>query len=89
MARVKSKSGTRISRESTEALAKEAEKGYELSKAKRERIQPGRPSLEKGVSPRISYRVPGTLYARAKKKARAEGRSVSEVARRALERYLS
>ena len=50
---------------------------------------PGRPSLGKGVSPRISYRVPGRLYSKAKARARTEGRTLSEVARDALERYVS
>lgn len=89
MASVKTKSGRRLSRAAVEDLGKEAERGYDLSKAKRERVQPGRPSLEKGVSPRISYRVARSLYAKAKVKAQAEGRTVSEVAREALQRYVS
>lgn len=89
MARVKTKTGRRLSKQHVESLAKEAEKGYDLSKAKSERVQPGRPSLDEGVSPRITYRVAGSLYARTKKKAEAEGRTVSEVAREALERYVS
>jgi hypothetical protein len=89
MARVTSKSGTKLDRATTEALAQEAERGYDLSSAIRERVGPGRPSLEQGPSPRISYRVGPTLYARARRKAEAEGRSVSEVARDALERYIT
>lgn len=89
MARMKTKSGARVTKGTVDALAREAEKGYDLSKAKRERVEPGRPSLEKGVSPRITYRVGKSLYERAKKKARAQGRTVSEVAREALERYVS
>ena len=54
MARVKAKSGTRMTKERGERLADEAEKRYDLSKARRVRLQPGRPSLEEGVSPRIS-----------------------------------
>jgi len=88
MAQLKTKAGTKLSRTATERLATEAEKGYDLSKARRERVQPGRPSLEKGISPRISYRVAKSLYTRAKKRADAEGRTVSEVARDALERYV-
>lgn len=88
MARVKTKSGRKLTKEDTEELSKEAERGYDLSKAGRERAPRGRPSLEKGVSPRISYRVPGGLYSRAKQKAEAEGRTVSEIARDALERYV-
>ena len=88
MARLKTKTGTPLTKKTVEALAKEAEKGYDLSKVKPERVQPGRPSLGQGVSPRITYRVPRGLYTRAKKKADAEGRTVSEVAREALERHL-
>jgi predicted DNA-binding protein len=89
MARLKTKSGKRITKEMTERLAKEAEKGYDLSKARRVRVQPGRPSLGEGVSPRISYRVGRGLYTQVKKRADAEGRTVSELAREALERYVA
>jgi hypothetical protein len=89
MARVKTKSGQPLTKERVEELAREAEQGYDLSKAKRERIPRGRPSLDKGVSPRISYRVAHRLYSQAKKRAKAEGRTVSEIAREALERYVS
>lgn len=88
MASMKTKSGRCLSEAMVDGLAKETERGYDLSKAKRERVRPGRPSLEKGVSPRISYRVARSLYARAKVKAEAEGRTVSEVAREALRRYV-
>lgn len=89
MAHLRTKGGRRLTRPRVELLAKEAERGYELSAAKGERVQPGRPSLDKGVSPRISYRVPRRLYARAKKTAAAQGRTVSQVAREALERYVT
>ena len=89
MARVKTKSGKPLTKQRVDELAREAERGYELSKAKRERLPRGRPSLDKGISPRISYRVAGRLYEQAKKKAESEGRTVSEVAREALERYVS
>jgi hypothetical protein len=89
MARVKTKAGKRLTGAAIEGLAREAEAGYDLSKAKPEPAQAGRPSLEEGVSPRISYRVAKSLYARAKDTADKEGRTVSEVAREALERYVS
>lgn len=89
MASVKTKSGRRLTQADVRNLSQEAERGYDLSKAKRERVTPGRPSLDKGVSPRISYRVARSLYAKAKAKAKAQGRTVSEVAREALERYVS
>lgn len=42
-----------------------------------------------GHSPRVSFRVPEQTRRRAEERARTEGRSVSEVAREALERYLA
>jgi predicted DNA-binding protein len=89
MARLTSKVGTKLDRATVEAMAEEAESGYDLATALPERVGPGRPSLENGLSPRISYRVGGSLYARAKRKAESEGRSVSEIARDALERYVA
>ncbi|MPZ67378.1 MAG: ribbon-helix-helix protein, CopG family [Pseudonocardiaceae bacterium] len=52
--------------------------------------RPGRPSLGAigQVSPRVSFRIPEQTRRRAEERASAEGRSVSEVAREALERYL-
>ncbi len=87
MARVKTRSGKTLTRKDIEALADEAEAGYDLRKVKGEPV-PGRPSLGKGVSPRISFRVPDRLYAKARARAKKEGRSVSEIARDALERYV-
>lgn len=53
-------------------------------------VRPGRPAL--GTvgqhSPRVSFRVPEQVRRRAEQQAAAEGRSVSEIAREALERYL-
>jgi len=89
MADLKTKKGTKLSKATVDSLASEAEAGYDLSKAKRVRVGPGRPSLAEGESPRISYRVAPALFDRARKKARAEGRTVSEVAREALQRYLA
>ena len=89
MAKVKTKGGTTLTRDGIDELAKEAERGYDLRKAIREPAKGGRPPLEKGVSPKISYRVGDTLYRKTKAKAKAEGRTVSEVARAALERYVS
>ncbi|HEX6844311.1 MAG TPA: ribbon-helix-helix protein, CopG family [Actinomycetota bacterium] len=88
MARVKARSGTTLTRDRIDELAREAERGYELKEAVREPAKVGRPPLEEGVSPRISYRVGESLYERTKRKAKAEGRTVSEVARAALEQYV-
>jgi hypothetical protein len=89
MAALKSKKGARLSKAAVDKLAVEAEAGYNLSKAKRQRVGPGRPSLAEGESPRISYRVAPALFDRAKKKAKSEGRTVSEVAREALQKYVA
>ena len=88
MATLRSKNGTHLTKKVIEEMADEAERGYDLSKGKWEIIGPGRPSLDKGVSPRISYRVAKSLYERTKAKAKADGRTVSEIAREALERYV-
>jgi hypothetical protein len=88
MADLKTKGGTKLTKAAVDQLAAEAESGYDLSKAERQRTGPGRPSLAEGESPRISYRVPPALFDRAKRKAKAEGRTVSEMARDALKRYV-
>lgn len=50
----------------------------------------GRPSLDgNGTSPRLSFRVPRDLYDAAAERAAAEERSLSAVAREALERFLA
>lgn len=50
----RTKAGTGITLEVADALAAEAERGYDLSKAKRRRV--GRPSLAgAGSSPRLSF----------------------------------
>jgi hypothetical protein len=88
VARLKTKAGENLTRERVRELSEEAERGYDLRKAKREPAKGGRPPLERGESPRISYRVGKTLYRRAKSRARAEGRTLSEIARAALEEYV-
>jgi len=80
-------SGDEITPEIADALAAEAERGYDLSKAKRQRV--GRPSLAgRGASPRLSFRTTPDLYRAAQKRAKAEGRSVSDLAREAVARYV-
>lgn len=51
----------------------------------------GRPSLGRDGqrSPRVSFRLPAHERARAERVAKDEGKSVSELAREALERYLA
>ena len=82
----KTKAGRR-SPEIADALAVEAERGYDLSKANRRRV--GRPSLAGGgASPRMSFRTTPDLYRAAQKRAKQEGRSVSDLAREAVTRYV-
>lgn len=78
------KSGTKITQEIADELAAEAERGYDLSLGRRR----GRPSLDQGVSPRVTFRITGELQERARKRAEQEGKSLSELARDALTEYV-
>ena len=79
--------GDLLTEEVIEALADEAERGYDLDKATK--VTVGRPSLgAKGVSPRVQVRVDPDLAEALRARARREHRSVSEVARTALREYV-
>ena len=52
------------------------------------RKAPGRPSLAKGTSPSVAFRLPPELRARAAEIAAREGKTVSQLAREALEARL-
>jgi hypothetical protein len=83
----RTKSGLEITPEIADALADEAERGYDLSKAERRVV--GRPSLSgNGASPRMSFRITPELYLALKQRAEKEGRSVSDLAREAVARYV-
>lgn len=83
----RTKSGLEITPEIADALADEAERGYDLSKAKRRFV--GRPSLSgNGTSPRMSFRITPELYLALEEQAEKEGRSVSDLAREAVARYV-
>jgi hypothetical protein len=87
MATLRTRSGTKLTRKVVDALADEAERGYDLSKAKRERV--GRPALgATGTSPRVQVRVDPKLAKALQARARREQRSVSEIARTALREYI-
>ena len=52
MATLRTRSGTKLTKKVIDALAEEAERGYDLTKAKRVRM--GRPALgDGGSSPRV------------------------------------
>lgn len=81
------RSGTVITEEVAEELAEEAEQGYDPAGLERRFV--GRPSLgPEGVSPRVSFRADPDLYKAAWARADKEGRSLSDLAREALQRYL-
>ncbi|HZP15654.1 MAG TPA: ribbon-helix-helix protein, CopG family [Nocardioides sp.] len=77
---IRDRQGRRVTTEYPERAAEEA-----LAIAR-----PGRPALGTSGqhSPRVSFRVPEPTRRRAEQRAAAEGRTVSELARDALERYL-
>lgn len=79
--------GDELDDKTIEALAAEAEVGYDLALAEPRRT--GRPSLGEGVSPRVSFRASPTLYRAAQERAAREGRSVSDLAREAVKRYVA
>jgi hypothetical protein len=83
----RTKSGLEVTPEVADALADEAERGYDLSKAERRFV--GRPSLSgNGASPRMSFRITPELYLALEERAEKEGRSVSDLAREAVARYV-
>jgi CRISPR-associated endonuclease/helicase Cas3 len=80
--------GDVLTDEVIDALAEEAERGYDLTKARK--VTFGRPSLgATGVSPRVQIRVDPDLAEALKARARDEHRSVSDIARTALREYLA
>lgn len=83
----RTKSGTVFTDEIEEALADEADAGYDLGAARS--TPTGRPSLDWGVSPRLDLRVEPELSDALHRRAKEEHRSVSAVARDALRQYLA
>lgn len=81
------KTGTPLTSEVVEHLADEAEEGYDLTKARRV----GRPSLADSDehSPHVSFRAPAELRRKAEERAKREGKTVSQLAREAFEKYLA
>lgn len=82
-----SKARTAITEALAEQLAQEAEAGYDLSRGR----HVGRRSLAGGAghSPRVNFRIAATLYEQATERAEREDKSLSELAREALEHYLA
>lgn len=84
---MKTRSGKVLTQRDIEELAREAEAGYDLTKATRRNV--GRPSLSHGTSPRVQFRVEPEIYQRAKEKAASESRSLSDVGRELLSAYVA
>ncbi|MBS1890424.1 MAG: toxin-antitoxin system HicB family antitoxin [Actinobacteria bacterium] len=84
------KSGTVVTREVEERWSKECEEGFDLSTWTPVRVRVGRPPLDgERVSQRITIRVPHDLHEAASAKAAKEKRSISNLTREALERYVA
>jgi len=83
----RTKSGAVLTAEIEEVLADEAEAGYDLEVAVPRKV--GRPSLDRGVSPRLDLRIEPDFAEALQERAEEEHRSVSAVARDALRRYLA
>jgi hypothetical protein len=78
--------GEPITTEMLDALAVEAEAGYDPGTVRPRNV--GRPSLGSGTSPRVQFRINPTLYQQAQEQAEAEHRTISELARDLLEDYV-
>jgi predicted HicB family RNase H-like nuclease len=81
------KSGTVVTPEVEERWSRECEQDFDISTWTTVRV--GRPPLDgERVSQRISIRVPPDLFDAAQAKAEREKRSLSNLTREALERYV-
>lgn len=80
--------GNRVTREYVErALADILDEDIFVAPSE---VRPGRPSLSGGHthSPQVTFRVPDQLHRQAVDAAEREGKTVSALAREALEQYL-
>lgn len=81
------KSGEEFTPELEEELVAEAEKGYDLTKARWHiRTRPLLP--DSPTMPKVSCALSQADFNAVRKRAEAEGRPVSELAREALQRYM-
>jgi hypothetical protein len=82
------RAGTPVGGESEQALAHEAEKGFDPAGLTRRRA--GRPSLSgsPGHSTRLGVRLDGDTYQSIRRLAEHQHRNISDVVREAIDRYL-
>jgi hypothetical protein len=84
----RTRSGELVTDELAEKWADEIESDREVHWARRRPV--GRPSLDgDGISPRVSFRIPAELYEAVQVRANKERRTVSDITREALEKYLA
>ena len=84
----RTKSGRVITDEVADRIADEIESQEDFVWTRKRPV--GRPSLDgNSASPRVSFRVPRALYDSAAERAIEEERTVSAIAREALEMYLA
>jgi hypothetical protein len=86
---VRLKGGRVLDADLIDKLSAEAEVGYDLSKARRVVLRPGRPSKGEahGESPRVASRVSVDVYLAARERATREGLTLSGVIRELLADY--
>ncbi len=81
-------SGEPITDKEVEALAAEAEAGYDVDELIARRRKRGRPSLGSSAASVESVRLDPELQGELLERARAEGKTTSEIIREALRRFL-
>lgn len=84
----KTKSGKPIDDEMIEALAAEAERGYDPGQLREQPRGRGRPPLGEAAKTVESVRLDPELRDETARRAEDEGVTVSEIIRRALKKYL-
>ena len=84
---MKTRSGQRVTKAMVEALAKEAEAGYDPRTLRAKRV--GRPSLGRGISPRVQVRFNREAHAQLQKAASARRQTVSAYIRTIVEERLA
>jgi hypothetical protein len=82
----RTKTGRVLTDADIEALAEEAERGYDVAELAR---RPGRPRMGSAPASVVPIRLHAQLRAAAKARAAAESTSLSEFVRDALRRYLA
>lgn len=86
--RVMTRSGQMLTDEIAERLADEIESDREVRWARRRPV--GRPSLNgDGIAPKVSFRIPTPLYEELQLRANKDRRTVSDLTREALEKFLA